>query len=112
MQSCRKRHNITWLTQLCNATQPAPGHSTQGLAGTGAASPVHGLSCGDKVCAGAGQAGVLCFGMLILDIMLFAQSSLKLILALILRNDLHKLQRAHTYGSRAFAHSSGRAQAS
>ncbi len=52
---------------------------------------MHGLSCGDKVCAGARQTGVLCFSMLVLNIALIAQSPLELILALILRNDLHKM---------------------
>ncbi len=58
---------------------------------------MHGLCCSDKVCAGARQAGVLCLGVLVLDIALIAQGALQLILALILRNDLHKVRREHLY---------------
>ena len=55
-----------------------------------AGSPVHGLSCSDKVCAGVRQPGVLCFRRLELYFGLIAQGPLELGLALILCNDLHK----------------------
>ena len=35
-------------------------------------SPVHGLSCRDKVCAGVRQPGVLCLGRLVVNIALIS----------------------------------------